>query len=587
MRIRLASIGLLAVLQHTLAAADKQNTLEALARRVDNTFTSTLRVETEATTHAPNDRARPVRDGHFVAPLHLRPLARPQLLAVANGTLALLSLDQEAASRTEFVKLFSGNDAGVDALRPLHANPWATPYGLSIYGSEQIADGGVGDGYGDGRAASLCTVDGWELQLKGSGPTPFARGGDGSAVVRSSTREFLASEAMAALGVPTTRALSLIASYDENDRATRPWYSPSTAVDPFYRPVAPHGGDMMHQEFRAITTRVARSFVRVGSLELYARRWRRTGDPLAKQQLEELFWYVRDKDGYGTDRPTLGTAVVELIVAARRRSISLALHWQRVGYVQSNFNSDNCLVGGATLDYGPFGFMERYDPAWAMWVGSGEHYAFGNQLVAAQRNWETLVKSLEPLLHIRVSRTFEDEARRAKAAMLAAKLGLVNVQADADWTNITCSPAILAATTTLWKDVSALLDADVDYTLFWRRLSSAARAADADAALEALAPAFYVQPAKTKQWRSWLARWRKEGPDADAMNRVNPLFVPREWMLVEAYEAAERGDGSVIATLQRLFSRPYSDDHDPSLVAKYARRAPDSARHQGGVGYMS
>jgi uncharacterized protein YdiU (UPF0061 family) len=587
MRIRLASIVLLAVLQHTLAAADKQHTLEALARRVDNTFTSTLRVETEATTHAPNDRARPVRDGHFVAPLRLRPLTRPQLLAVANGTLELLSLEPQEASRAAFSSLFSGNDAGVDALRPLHANPWATPYGLSIYGSEQIADGGVGDGYGDGRAASLCTVDGWELQLKGSGPTPFARGGDGSAVVRSSTREFLASEAMAALGVPTTRALSLVASYDANDMATRPWYSPSTAVDPFYRPVAPNGGDMMHHEFRAITTRVARSFVRVGSLELFARRWRRTGDPLAKQQLEELFWYVRDKEGYGTDRPTLGTAVVELIVAARRRFISLALHWQRVGYVQSNFNSDNCLVGGATLDYGPFGFMERYDPAWAMWVGSGEHYAFGNQLVAAQRNWETLVTSLEPLLQIRVSRTFEDEARRAKAAMLAAKLGLVNVQADADWTNVTCSAAILAAATTLWKDVSALLDADVDYTLLWRRLSSAARAADADAALEALMPAFYVQPAKTKQWRSWLARWRKEGPDADAMDAVNPLFVPREWMLVEAYEAAERGDGSVIATLLRLFSRPYSDDHDPSLVAKYARRAPDSARHQGGVGYMS
>ena len=157
-----------ALLQHTRAAADSQSTLEALARRVDNTYTSQLTVEAEASSHAPNDRARPVRNGHYVAPLRLRPLSRPQLLAVSNSTLALLRLDPQETSRPEFVKVFSGNDAGVEALRPLHANPWATPYGLSIYGGEQIADGGVGDGYGDGRAASICTVDGWELQLKGS-----------------------------------------------------------------------------------------------------------------------------------------------------------------------------------------------------------------------------------------------------------------------------------------------------------------------------------------------------------------------------------------------------------------------------------
>ena len=330
MNLRLALILLpVALLQHTRAAADNQATLEALARRVDNTYTSQLTVEAEASSHAPNDRARSVRNGHFVAPLRLRPLVRPELLAVSNSTLALLRLDPQETLRPEFVKIFSGGDAGREFA------PWATPYGLSIYGSEQIADGGIGDGYGDGRAASLCTVDGWELQLKGSGPTPFARRGDGNAVIRSSTREFLASEAMAALGVPTTRALSLIASRDENDMATRPWYSTQTTVDPFYRPVPRHGGDIMHQEFRAITTRVARSFVRVGSLELYARRWRRTGDPLAKQQLEELFWYVRDREGYGTGRPPRADAVLDLVVKSRRRFISLALSWQRVGYVET------------------------------------------------------------------------------------------------------------------------------------------------------------------------------------------------------------------------------------------------------------
>ena len=620
MQRRLYSVLLVAVLQYTLVAGD--NTLEALAQRVDNTYTSQLTVEAEASSHAPNDRARPVRNGHFVAPLRLQPLVRPELLAVSNSTVALLRLDPQETLRPEFVKIFSGGDAGSEFA------PWATPYGLSIYGSEQIADGGIGDGYGDGRAASLCTVDGWELQLKGSGPTPFARRGDGNAVIRSSTREFLASEAMYFLGVPTTRALSLIASYDENDMATRPWYSTQTTVDPFYRPVPPHGGDIMHQEFRAITTRVARTFVRVGSLELYARRWRRTGDPLAKQQLEELFWYVRDKEGYDVhyrtrgigppeivrdkERPPLADAVLDLVVKSRRRFISLALHWMRVGYVQSNFNSDNCLVGGSTLDYGPFGYLERYDPSWAMWVGSGEHYSFGNQVEAARRNWETLVSSLEPLLDDTTAsrravdaarHAFADEAREAEARMWAAKLGLCRINDSlryANWTNVTdrsslgdgtgyqaCLPEELATASRLWADASALLDADVDYTLFWRRLAATART-DADA-LEALTPAFYVppSPAKEKKWRDWLARWRRADPDADAMNKVNPLFVPREWMLVEAYEAAERGDNMVIETLQRLFARPYSDDHDPRLVEKYARRAPAGARHQGGVGYMS
>jgi len=313
------------------------------------------------------------------------------------------------------------------------------------------------------------------------------------------------------------------------------------------------------------------------------------------RQLEELFWYVREKESYGTGRPPLADAVLDLIVAARRRFISMALHWKRVGYVQSNFNSDNCLVGGSTLDYGPFGFMERYDPKWAMWVGSGDHFSFGNQVEAARRNWETLVRSLEPLLVDAAAATaarqaFADEAERAEMAMWAAKLGLVHVQAAADWTDVTLLEEIVASATKLWADASALLDTDVDYTLFWRRLSHAARAADADAALAALAPAWYAppSPAKARKWRAWLKSWRRAGPDPDAMDRVNPLFVPREWMLVEAYEAAERmRDGSVIETLQRLFSNPYSDDHDPTLVEKYARRAPDGARHQGGVGYMS
>ena len=176
---------------------------------------------------------------------------------------------------------------------------------------------------------------------------------------------------------------------------------------------------------------------------------------------------------------------------------------------------------------------------------------------------------------------FADEANKATANMWAAKLGFCWTEAiyRGDWTDDDmCLPEEIATASKLWADLSALLDADVDYTLFWRRLAAAKRSGAH--ALEALAPAFYVppSPAKAKQWRDWLARWRRAGPYVNAMNQVNPLFVPREWMLVEAYEAAERGDNSVIETLQQLFMRPYSDDHDPALVEKYARRAAAGAR---------
>ena len=218
--------------------------------------------------------------------------------------------------------------------------------------------------------------------------------------------------------------------------------------------------------------------------------------------------------------------------------------------------------------------MERYDPKWAMWVGSGEHFSFGNQVEAARRNWETLVRSAgtasrrrgrrdrrAPRLRRRSEGSGgEDVGRQTGPCWNPCSLG-------ADWTNITCvrkgSPPLKAAGPT----PPALLDADVDYTLFWRLLPAAKRSGAH--ALEALAPAFYARRRRRRRKsgglgpRAGAARTRREGNGS-----VNPLFVPREWMLVEAYdEAAERGDKSVIETPQQLFSRPYSDDHDPTLVA--------------------
>ena len=583
------------------SSSDDRGTLEELAARVTDDFATALDVDPDAAVNAPNTAARDVRGDHFVRPLALAPLGAPRLLAFSNATLALLGLDAAEAARPEFLAVFAGGDPRAPALAPLHAAPWATPYALSIYGSEQVTDGGVGDGYGDGRAASLFVAGAWEAQLKGSGPTPFRRRGDGFAVVRSSTREFLASEAMAALGVPTTRALALCTS--ASDVAERPWYSDRTAVDDDFQPVK-HGGDVLRRERRAITTRVARSFVRVGSLELFARRLRRTGEPRARRELEALFRYAYDREGLGPAGAALEDAAVAAATETRGRFALLACHWLRVGYAQSNYNSDNSLVGGATVDYGPFGFVERYDKTWAMWVGSGDHFAFGNALEAARRNWATLVDALRPLAGGRGAaldaalRGWPAEARRAEGAMRAAKLGLVGAAALADatgggavrWDRVDAPRG--AAALGLWARADALLSRGkpyADHTLFWRLLGRAARAADGAAALGALGGAWYDAPDADlgAAWRAWLDDWRALGPDAAAMDAANPAFVPREWMLVEAYEAAERGDGAVVDRLAALFRRPYAEDQARADSEAYFRRAPDDAHLTGGVGWMS
>ena len=243
---------------------------------------------------------------------------------------------------------------------------WATGYALSIYGTEYIQQCPfqTGNGYGDGRAISVCelSVHGkqWELQLKGGGRTPYCRGGDGRAVLRSSVREFLAQELMHALGVPTSRSLTLYTSRSET--VQRPWYSAdSSSFDP----------DMMIPHLVAISTRVAPSFIRVGQLELFARRARQQGEPTTRQQrlqeLQDIVVHAIERE-YADDIERSLPLTEQILLFARHfrtRLTTLVAHWIRVGYCQGNFNSDNCAVGGFTLDYGPFGFCEFFNHAFS------------------------------------------------------------------------------------------------------------------------------------------------------------------------------------------------------------------------------
>lgn len=546
--------------------------------------------------------------GHFVL-VKPTPLPRPSLVLASEDMCRTLQLDHEACSSDDFVRLFSGGS--VSERIPGFDVTWATPYALSIYGQEVQPNGAGahGYGYGDGRAISigevaLSATERYELQLKGAGRTPFCRGADGRAVLRSSAREFLASEAMHALGVPTTRALALVVSGSES--VLRPWYANASAAIALGAHAGErHGGDVTRRERCAITTRVARSFVRVGQLELYARR-ARTGDAHAAAELEALVRHVLARE-YArvaeTHAGDLRAQILGMAAEATRRFATLAAEWIRVGYTQSNFNADNCLVGGATVDYGPFGFVEAYEPGWVMWIGGGEHFSFGNQPRAAGENLKMLLRSLEPLLEegadvaqlrALASEVYPRESRSALGRVYARKLGLRAEHAEV-------GHALFEGTHT-FEGASALLrKAPTDWTLFWRQLAEVPAAAEQgeDVWMRLLAPAFYEPPAErvVKGWRAWLRRWLDElrrtsaahafdGVDVgDAMRSVSPKYVPREWMLVAAYTDAERGEYGTLREMHELLRRPY--DEQPAMAGKFYRRRPAGAELQGGVGFMS
>jgi hypothetical protein len=222
----------------------------------------------------------------------------------------------------------------------------------------------LSNGYGDGRAISVfeAILNGkrWEFQLKGAGRTPYCRGADGRAVLRSSIREFLAQEHMHSLGIPTSRSLTIFTS--QKEQVTRPWFRDNSySKDP----------EVMIEEDVAITTRVAPSFLRVGQLELFGRRARKNEHPDALKELEMIVLHLIDREYNELINQDLDLKekIILLVKEFQNRLTSMVADWIRVGYCQGNFNSDNCAAGGFTLDYGPFGFIEMFDPKYQSWTG--------------------------------------------------------------------------------------------------------------------------------------------------------------------------------------------------------------------------
>ncbi len=496
------------------------------------------------------------------------PVPAPQLLAASREMAELLGFCADSLASPAFAAVFGGN-ALLDGM-----HPFATNYGGHQFGHWA---GQLGDGraitLGEGVAKDGVRV---ELQLKGAGLTPYSRTADGRAVLRSSVREFLCSEAMHHLGVPTTRALSLVATGQDVVR------------DMFYDGhAAPEPG--------AIVCRVAPSFLRFGHFELpYSR-----GDvELLRRLVDFCIW--RDFPhllGIGSGAPEgfdalrARGAFSEARYAAWfaevcERTAALVAHWMRVGFVHGVLNTDNMSMLGLTIDYGPYGWIDDYDPDWTPNTtdAQGRRYRFGWQPKIAHWNLVRLAQALSPLFADAVP--LQDGIHRyasvytvADRGNVAAKLGLGD-----------CRDADIA----LLQDLHALLHAhEVDMTLWFRALAEIDPAAPS---LEPLQGAFYDQQKRRAgegAFAAWLTRYGarvlEDDPDArdtrhKRMNAVNPKYVLRNYLAQEAIDRATAGDPAGIHALLDVMRRPY--DEQPGRE-RYARLRPDWARTKAGCSMLS
>ena len=550
-------------------------TFPAFAAHADYSLLQALNRDPQATGDGHDHRAREVLSGHYV-PVTPTPLPEPAYVAHSSSLFRELGLSDALAHDASFQRWFSG-DASV-ATGAMPAYGWATGYALSIYGTEYIQQCpfGTGNGYGDGRAMSI--VEGvfegqrWEMQLKGGGPTPYCRGADGRAVLRSSVREFLAQEFMHALGVPTSRSLTLYRSEAETVR--RPWYSEhSRSFDP----------DVMVDNQAAISTRVAPSFLRVGQIELFARRVRDNAHPDAREELRLIVQHLIDRnyrDEIDASLP-FHQQVLALAGLFRARLTALVANWMRVGYCQGNFNSDNCAAGGYTLDYGPFGFCELFDPRFQPWTGGGAHFSFFNQPAAAEANYRMFWRSLRTLLEGDDAAQLElDHLNEGFAVAMQQRL-------EAMWASKLALPSYDEGLVT--ELLQLLVAAKADYTKAFRLLS------DIPEQVSELHPSFYL-PSSTEldqRWMVWLERWRERitangnlAETSAAMRRVNPAITWREWLIAPAYQRAEQGDNNLVLELQTLFSSPYNPP-SAELAARYDQLRPQQFFSAGGISHYS
>jgi uncharacterized protein YdiU (UPF0061 family) len=483
--------------------------------------------------------------------------AAPQLVHYSPEMSNLLGISEEEAQSEEFLKIFTGNKIIENT----------TPYAM-CYGGHQF--GHWAGQLGDGRAINLAEVEHndrrWAVQLKGAGATPYSRTADGLAVLRSSIREYLCSEAMFHLGVPTTRALSLAITGDQVMR------------------------DMLYDgnpeyEKGAVVCRVSPSFLRFGSYEIFsARKDHKTLKTLVDYTIQHFHpELTQDKAGY-----------ISFFRAVSMKTLDMIIHWQRVGFVHGVMNTDNMSILGLTIDYGPYGWLEGYDKRWTPNTTDAQHkrYQYGKQSNMALWNLLKLANALYPLIEEadpleEILNEFKTVYAGKYQGMMKAKIGL-ELEDESDLKLIQDLETNLGRTET-------------DMTIFFRSLSNVSKdlvvpEKDDVLFLKPVMDAFY-KPDEIKGealffWKEWfkmyLIRLQKEtktdGERKQQMDKVNPKYVLRNYMSQIAIDASDKGDYSIVNELFKLLKKPYNEQPESE---KWFVKRPEWARTKVGCSMLS
>jgi len=462
------------------------------------------------------------------------PVSAPRLLAWSDDTGALLGIPRPPMADGLAAAVFGGNQV----------LPGMQPY-AARYGGHQF--GHWAGQLGDGRAITfgeLVTPGGTrqELQLKGAGRTPYSRTADGRAVLRSSLREFMCSEAMHHLGVPTTRALSLVGTGEAVIR------------DMFYDGNA-------RPEQGAVVCRVAPSFLRFGNFQILAAHGEH-------EALRKLMDYVLRN--FFPEQNNVQDVFREIC----RRTGELMADWMRLGFVHGVMNTDNLSILGLTIDYGPYGWLEGYDLEWTPNTtdAEGRRYCYGNQPHVAQWNLARLAEALLPLVPEKEQleeglKLYADTFSAAWQRALAHKLGVAALDQPGDDELVSELFQLLSA-------------AETDFTIFFRNL--------AVPTIDSLLPAYYDQNIPRERLENWLKRYAVRTKISEErlkrMNAVNPKYVFRNYLAQQAIDALEHGDASVLERLMAVLKKPY--DEQPAHQ-EFAARRPEWARHKAGCSALS
>ncbi len=521
----------------------------------DNRFARELPADPETT-----NRPRQVTGAcyTFVQPTRV---AAPKLVAFSREVATLLDLSVETCESDEFLKVFVGN----------RFLPGMSPY-ATCYGGHQF--GNWAGQLGDGRAINLGEIinqrsERWALQIKGAGPTPYRRSADGLAVLRSSVREFLCSEAMFHLGVPTTRALSLILTGEQVVR------------DMFY-------DGNPKPEPGAVVCRVAPSFTRFGNFQIFA----------ARKEIEVLKQLVDYT--IRIDFPHLGDPSPEVYLEwfseVCRTTADLIVHWMRVGFVHGVMNTDNMSILGLTIDYGPYGWLEDYDPGWTPNTTDADsrRYCYGNQPQIAHWNLVQLANAIYPLIGKieplqQVLDAYAQHFQEGWQAMMAQKMGLKTFEPATD--------------NALFAELLAILPlVETDMTIFFRRLAMIDVEVESlgdtrdETLMAPLMPAYYVSEQLTPEYRTRIGSWlrdylirlAKDNTSHETrrrrMNAVNPKYVLRNYLAQLAIDKAEQDDFSLVNELLEVMRYPYDEQPDKE---DFAKKRPDWARHRAGSSMLS